>query len=74
MKFLIIILALVVLLVNGCSQSQIGIIKIEVNCSEVDCSCNINDACDKACDVFEIKNDQDWDRVVFEDKPYCVCS
>lgn len=66
----IILIGILVLLV-GCTP---GIVRFEIDCSKVDCSCNINEYCDVMCDNYNIRNDQNWDRVEFREKPYCVCS
>lgn len=73
-KIVICSVCLILLLLSGCNQNQIGIVYISINCSEVDCSCKVNDYCKSICDGEIIRNDQNWDRVEFNNEPICVCS
>ena len=79
MKYIFLLLVGLSILLAGCNdgrsfQEIVGIVYVNINCSEIDCSCVINDYCDKLCDKYVLRPDRDWDRVEFNDGVRCVCS
>lgn len=64
--FLILLIFLV-----GCTPS---IVEFDINCSEVDCSCKLNEYCKTVCQDVVLINDQDFDRVLYGGEPKCICS